>query len=424
MAKLGEHTISQGISVALELIDRHKSLNAFVTVHRTTALAQAATADGAAQSGQKPGPLQGLPLALKDNIDEEGVVCSAGCAAYLDRKPNHDAEVVQKLKQAGAIIVGRTNMHELANGVTSENQHFGPVVNPHQAGFHPGGSSGGSAVAVATGCVPFALGTDTGGSVRIPASLCGVVGFKPSRGLVSLKGVVPLSASLDHVGPLARTVAQAAKLLSVMAGVPDEDFVTAADHGPSGLKIGVLDGFGLDPDPAVKELFEDALNVLRKMDCKLEPVKIPGLAKGLSLLSNIYAPEAGEYHKIQLQKRPEDFSPEIRADLQRGLDMEPHKYVRAIATGRDLAAEIDLAARDVDLLVSPTTAHPARPIGSPNAHTYLVYTCPFNLTGQPAISVPMGSVDGLPVGLQLIGKKNADATVLSLAAAFEDRFEG
>ncbi|MBW1807500.1 MAG: amidase [Deltaproteobacteria bacterium] len=418
MAKIGEHTVSNRIVKTLDMIEQYKSLNAFVAVHRETALEQADRADSAAQAGQQPGLLQGLPLALKDNIDQQGLPCSAGCAAYLDRKPDRDAEVVQKLKQAGAIIVGRTNMHELADGVTSENQHFGPVVNPHRAGYHPGGSSGGSAVAVATGCVPFALGTDTGGSVRIPASLCGVVGFKPSQGLVSLKGVVPLSTSLDHVGPLAQTVAQAAKVLSVMVGKPSEDFLTAAGQNPSGLKIGVLDGFGLDPDPPVSDIFADALQVLEKMNCKLEPVKIPGLAKGLGLLANIYAPEAAGYHKIQLQKRPQDFSREIRADLQRGLDMDPRKYKKAIEAGKALAAEIDQAARDVDLLVSPTTAHPARPIGSPNPHTYLVFTCPFNLTGQPAISVPMGSVDGLPVGLQLIGKRNADATVLSLAAAF------
>ncbi len=418
MAKSGKHSVRQAITETLDLIERHKSLNAFVAIHRQAALAQADRADSAALAGRQPGPLQGLPLALKDNIDQQGVACSAGCKAYLDRIPDTDAEVVQKLKAAGAIIVGRTNMHELANGVTSENRHFGPVVNPHRAGFHPGGSSGGSAVAVATGCVPFALGTDTGGSVRIPASLCGVVGFKPSRGLVSLKGVVPLSTSLDHLGPLTRTVAQAAKLLSVMAGKPLEDFLPAFAN-PSDLKIGVLDGFGLDPDPSVSEIFENALTVFQKMNCKLEPIKIPGLAKGLRLLTRIYAPEAAAYHEVQLQKRPQDFSPEIRADLQRGLAMDPEKYQKAIKAGQALAAEIDQAAREVDFLVSPTTAHPARPFGSPNPQTYLVFTCPFNLTGQPAVSVPMGAVDGLPVGLQIIGKRHADASVLGLAAEFE-----
>ncbi len=404
------------VKTALESIDRNRDLNAFILVHHRAALERARELD---RAGGSPGPLSGLAVAVKDNIDEAGEICSAGCAAYRDRVPERDAGVITRIEQAGAVVVGRTNMHELADGVTSENPHYGPVHNPHRRGFHPGGSSGGSAAAVAAGCVPAALGTDTGGSVRIPASLCGVTGFKPTAGRVPTDGVVPLSTTLDHVGPIAGTAGDCARLLAVLAGEPTGELAGCCQQPPGRLRIGVLSGFGIEPDPQVGIAFEEALGTMERLGHSLVPLHLPVLAKGLRILSGIYAPEAARRHLERLRTRPGDFGEEVRADLERGVQMDPDAYQAALRDRDAFSDELAGAMQALDLLASPATPHPARPIGSANPHTYLIFTCPFNLSGQPAISVPMGKVDGLPVGLQLAGPKGADATVLSAAADFE-----
>jgi aspartyl-tRNA(Asn)/glutamyl-tRNA(Gln) amidotransferase subunit A len=395
-------------------------LNAFISVHERSARERAARLDR-----ERPdGALFGIPVAVKDNINERGRPCTAGCRAYRGRLPGEDASVVDRLKKAGAIILGRTNMHELADGVTSENPHYGPVLNPWRMDCHPGGSSGGSAVAIAAGCVPAALGTDTGGSIRIPASLCGVCGLKPSAGLVPADGVVPLSITLDTVGPLARSVPGLARMMEVLVPDPSMGMLDPADgFQDSKPAIGVLDGFGMEADPPVGVLFEEALGVLEGLGCRLTPVPIPGLSRGIKVLSTIYAPEAAHYHHRRLVEDPKGFSEEIRADLERGLALDPQQYNEALDEMNELATEVRRHSGGLDFLASPTTPHPARVIGSPNPYTYLMFTCPFNLTGQPALSVPMGLVEGLPVGLQLIGsRKGDDARVLSLGAAFESRF--
>jgi aspartyl-tRNA(Asn)/glutamyl-tRNA(Gln) amidotransferase subunit A len=261
----------------------------------------------------------------------------------------------------------------------------------------------------------MALGTDTGGSVRIPASLCGVVGLKPTAGLVSTTGVMPLSTTLDHVGPIAPSVPECARLLSVLSG----ENLASLEEEPGSLCIGVLSGFGLEPDVEVAKLFGDALELLAEAGHSLEPVSIPRLSDGLRILSRIYAPEAARYHLHRLQKRPDDFGDEVRADLERGVSMSEDLHEQALAERNTLAIEIDTAMQGLDLLISPATPRPARPIGSPGAHTYLAFTCAFNLTGQPAISVPMGRVGGLPVGLQLVGHRLADDLVLRAACSFE-----
>lgn len=398
------------IREALEAIERNADLNAFIAVHHEAALKRAGELD---ETDQAPGPLFGMAAAVKDNIDEAGVVCSAGSAAYRDRVPDRDAGAVALLKRAGAVVVGRTNMHELGDGVTSENPHYGPVHNPHRRGYHPGGSSGGSAAAVAAGCIPAALGTDTGGSVRIPAALCGVAGFKPTAGRIPNDGVVPLSTTLDQVGLVAGSSMDCARLFAVFA---DE---AAGGQAPRKLRIGVLSGFGIEPDSRVGTVFEEALGVLQRLGHILVPLHLPVLAQGLGILSRIYAPEAARFHKERLQSRPNDFGEDVHADLERGMKVAQSTYESALQDRNDLSAELERAMQALDLLVSPTTPHPARPIGSANPHTYLIFTCPFNLSGQPAISVPMGAVDGLPVGLQLIGPKGTDTTVLRAAADFE-----
>jgi aspartyl-tRNA(Asn)/glutamyl-tRNA(Gln) amidotransferase subunit A len=392
-------------------------LNAFVAVHREAAAAVAAAVRDA--GGEAGGTLAGLPVAVKDNFDEAGVPSSGGCKAYRDRVPAADAAVVARLRAAGAVVVGRTNMHELANGVTSENPHHGPVHNPWRHGYQPGGSSGGSAAAVAAGVVAAALGTDTGGSVRIPAALCGAVGFKPTAGLVPTAGVLPLSSTLDHVGPITRTVPDAAALLDAIA--TRGGYLTACRRWAGSLRVGVLEAFGGDADAGVAAVFATALRAVEAAGYRLQPLRVPGLGNGVRLLSRIYRPEASAAHAEQLAARPDDFGADVRAELERGLKADPAKHEAALADREALRVEVAAAMAEVDLLVCPTTPCAAKPIGATDAGVYLTYTCPFNATGQPALSVPMGFVDGLPVGLQVIGRAGEDDRVLCAGAAIERR---
>ena len=289
---------------SLARIGQCASHRAFVRVVPEEALARSSALDEARALRGAPGPLHGVPLAIKDNIDQAGVVCSAGSRAYDDRVPAVDAPVVTALERSGAVIVGRTNMNELADGVTGENPHYGDVHNPARAGFRAGGSSSGSAAAVADGSVVGALGTDTGGSVRIPAALCGVVGFKPSAGTLSTRGVLPLSTSLDHVGVITRGVRDAARLLSAMVGGDTHGLIGAGKATIEGTRIGVLEGFADRAESDVAILFAAALAQLERAGARLVPVAAPDLARSLGLLARIYGPEAAETHRDVLSRRP------------------------------------------------------------------------------------------------------------------------
>jgi len=415
----GRRSAREVTVAALAAARDHGDLNAFIRLHDASAVATAEHLDERLASGATPGALHGLPVALKDNIDEAGERCAGACDAYRDRRPRTDAPVVERLRKAGAVLLGRTNMHELADGVTSENEAYGPVVNPHRPGYHPGGSSGGSAAAVGAGIVPAALGTDTGGSVRIPASLCGVVGIKPTAGRVPTQGVMPLSTTLDHVGVLADSVATAATVLGVL--VQDPGLSARCVPPPAPLRLGVLHGFARAPDPEVAEVHRSALERLLSAGHHLKTHRVDSLARGIPLLSAIYPPEAARWHRTALQERPEQISPSIRLDLRRGLrpDAEDRRDA-ALGEILTLIEPLEALFEQNDLLLCPTTPHPAKPFGSPSPHTYLSYTCPFNLTGHPAISVPMGLVDGLPVGMQIVGPRNHDEQVLALGRALED----
>ncbi len=414
--RTGQTTAAEVVKATLVAVANEQPLlNPWIRVYRDVAVTSARALDTARTSGRTPGPLHGIPVALKDNLDEAGVACTGGCLAYVDRIPPRDAPAVARLRVAGAVVVGRTNMHELADGVTSENPHYGPVRNPWDPACTPGGSSGGSAVVVATGSVAGTLGTDTGGSIRIPSSLCGIVGLKPTRGLVPVSGMLPLSPSLDHVGPMARSVAGVRILLGVLAG----RYLPPSLRALAGQRIGVLEGFGQDCCSAVAARFDDAIAILEDLGARLRPVQVPGFERGLRLLKAIYAPEAAALHGPRLEARPDGFGPELRHILERARTADPAVHAVALAE----RASVEAAARDAflgfDFMISPTTPFAARPFGSPDPHLLLTFTSPFNLTGQPAISVPMGLADGLPVGLQIAAPHEADDRLLDAAEAFE-----
>jgi aspartyl-tRNA(Asn)/glutamyl-tRNA(Gln) amidotransferase subunit A len=397
------------------------ALNAFVRVHEERALVQATALAHEIEEFGPRGQLHGLPVAVKDNLEEAGVPCTAGCRAYRDRIPREDAKAVALLRKAGAVVVGRTNMDELADGVVSENAFFGPVRNPWHLDFHPGGSSGGSAVAVATGAVVAALGTDTGGSIRIPASLCGVVGFKPSHGRLCASGIVPLSTTLDQVGPLARSVPDCAQVFAALVPGLGDRCLEASRGAARPVRLGVLERFAAEATAEVGAVFEAALRLLEGMGCRLVPANLPWLSGARRILAAIYRPEAARCHEAMLRERPEDFGDKVRRDLERGLASEPAAYEDALRERAGLVASVSEGWAGFDLLVCPTTPRPARPLGDPEGHAYLRFTCGFNLTGQPALSVPMGLAEDLPVGLQIVGRPGDDAAVFALAAAWERR---
>jgi aspartyl-tRNA(Asn)/glutamyl-tRNA(Gln) amidotransferase subunit A len=371
-------------------------------------------------------PLYGIPVAIKDNIDVAGMPTTAGCPAY-SYVPERTATVVQRLLDAGAILIGKTNLHEFALGTTSEDSAFGPVRNPRDFARSAGGSSGGSGVAVVSGMGLASIGTDTGGSIRIPAAACGAVGLKGSLGEVPTDGVIPLSASFDHVGPLAQTVADAALVWSVVASKPMPDLAA-----PRAIRLRRLVGYFDRPiEPAVRERFERALEQLQASGIALENREL-GLAPGIvDAYVNTVLPEGAAWHAQYLDSRPNDYTPAVRARFEAGRTIPAVKYLEAAAFCRRLRAEVDALLADADALVLPTlpltapllgagdiTIDPALGGTMPVRSAMLKHTQPFNMSGHPAISLPL-PVTGLPVGLQLVGRRDNTAGLLAIAAACE-----
>lgn len=379
-----------------------------------------------------------MPVAIKDIVDVAGIPTTAGAHQRFHRFPQQDALLAARLRAAGAVFVGKTNLHEFAYGVTNINPHFGPTRNPWDPSCIPGGSSGGSAAAVAAGLCAAAVGTDTGGSIRIPASLCGIVGIKPTFGRVEVTGIVPLSWTLDHAGPLTRTVRDAALLLWVTAGgdgrvqpVPGPPFDGVVDRGISGLRVGVPRSFfweRLITD--VQTRAEAALGVLRRLGAVVSDVEVPHAAETGSAASLILAVEAATLHEDSIRSHPEAYGIDLRTRLERGLFVPASDYVTAQRARGFLTRECRRVLADVDVLVMPTTVTAATPIeeGTANASgvslamSFQLTRCtnPFNLTGLPALSVPCGfTSQGLPVGLQIVGKPWDEATVLRVGHAYE-----
>jgi aspartyl-tRNA(Asn)/glutamyl-tRNA(Gln) amidotransferase subunit A len=421
----------------LKRIERYNStLNAFITVTSEQALGAAREMEAEQRRGKWRGTLHGIPIALKDNIDTAGIRTTAASELFKDRVPSEDAEVVRRLQNAGAILLGKTNLQEFAYGGTSSVSYFGPVHNPWALDRIPGGSSGGSAAATAAGLCFGSLGTDTAGSARIPACYCGIVGFKPTYGRVSNRGVVPLSWTLDHVCPLCRTVEDAALMLGVIAGydeldpssadTPVPDYSSAFKLQVSKLRLGVpRTPFFEGLDPEIAKAVDNAIEVLRKLTATVGEVKLPSTTIPIDeIYVNVRSVEGYSYHSQWINESPEKYQAVTRERISRNAaEIKAPVYARARRELDLLRRQIKKVFTTVDLLAMPTLPTPPGAIAQ-GAEPSIRNTSPFNVLGLPAISVPCGfTTSGLPIGIQIVGAPFAESTVLALAHAYERETE-
>jgi len=423
-------------AACLERIEKvDGKLNSFITLTAESAQADARQAEREILDGGYRGPLHGIPLALKDLYETQGIRTTAGSRFFTEFVPEKDGVVVQRLKAAGSVMLGKLNMHEIALGITNDNPHFGPCRNPWDLERSPGGSSGGSAAALAGGLCLASMGTDTGGSIRIPSALCGVVGLKPTFGRVSLQGVIPLSWNLDHAGPMARSVRDVAILLQEVAGydpgdpcsidLPVGDYLEALEDGVKGWRIALAsDEFFEQAEPEVLDAVQAAAGVFSDLGAQIEAVDIPdgyqaAFANGLMTTS-----DAAAFHQKRLQTRPQDFGADILQRLQMGAAYTSTEYILARRTQTRLRRLFEIFFGEFDLLLTPTTPIAAPPIAGPDAveqaKVLTRFTAPFNLVGLPALSLPCGyTKTGLPVGLQIVGPCWGEGRVLRAGFAYE-----
>jgi len=417
-------------------------LNAFLTVAAESALGEARRAETELLRGKRRGAVQGIPVALKDNIATRNLRTTMGSTILRDFVPREDATVVRKLRQAGAIVLGKTNLHEFAYGVTSENPHYGAVRNPWNAERIAGGSSGGSAVAVAAGLCAAAIGSDTGGSIRIPSALCGAVGFKPTFGRVSVHGVFPLAPSFDHVGPITRSVEDAALVLECIVGRDSQDRYSVLrrekhfriKRGRKRVRLGrPKEHFWVEMDPEVRKITEGALAEFGKSGVTVEEISLASMGAGVEAANLIAAVEARQVHERTgyFPGRADEYGADVRGRLDQGGTVPAVDYLNAQETMRRAREEAEAALKDVDAIVVPTAAIAAPAMGSERVHVGDVekpirsalvdLNRPGNLTGLPAISIPCGLTgEGLPVALQFIGRRFDEAALLGIARSFEE----
>jgi aspartyl-tRNA(Asn)/glutamyl-tRNA(Gln) amidotransferase subunit A len=429
----------------LERIERlDPSLNSYIRVMPEQARAAARQAEQEIGEGRWRGPLHGVPLGIKDLLDVAGVPTTMGSSILRDNVPDADATVVSRLKDAGAVILGKHNLHEFAFGITSENPHFGAVHNPWSLDRVPGGSSGGTAAAVAAGLCAAGLGSDTGASIRAPASFCGVVGLKPTYGRVSRAGALPLAWSLDHVGPLARSAADCAILLQAIAGYDPRDHASAAlpvpdfsadlEQGVAGLRVGVPREYFFEVvEPDVERLVREAIDTLERLGARIEDVSLPRVRHAQVAGNVIMSSEAAAWHQAWLRERPHDYGSDVLRRIRGGLLVHATEYLHSQQMRTLIQRDFAQALERVDVVVSPTvplvappigrTFEPGGPLNVPPRAVANRTTVPCNLTGMPAISVPCGFSQGLPVGLQIMGAAFGEPLVLRVAAAYETATE-
>lgn len=433
----GKKVSSEALTQAcLERIATYNpKVNAFITVLRQEALAQARALDAETKQGRSRGPLHGIPIALKDNIDTAGIRTTAASAVFDDRVPAEDAEVAKRLKAAGAVLLGKLNLHEFAFGGTSVTSYFGPVRNPWNLSRHPGGSSGGSAAAISADLCFGTLGTDTGGSIRTPASYCSMVGLKPTYGLVSIRGIIPLVYSRDHCGPMTKTVADAAAMLNVLAGYDrldiasvehaKEDYVAALNQPVRQLRLGIPRAPYFDHlDDDIALAVESAIQKLAGITATVKNVALPS-AKGTNTGADVFA-----YHEEYFTRSSGLYQLPTRRSLQNGKDAKAAEYVRAKWKLDLLRRTIDdaFSSQDVDLIVLPTRRRSPRLVEvsmrreaeEKPRNPELENPGDFNAFGIPAVSIPCGfTAAGLPIGLMIAGPRFSEGKVLALAHAFE-----
>lgn len=431
----GQLRPTQILKECLERIEEHKDLNAFITLDIDGAMKEAKRQDEMLKTAnlERLPLLFGIPIALKDLIYTKGMRTTAGSLFWKDFIPEEDAFIVRRLKRSGAIIIGKTNMHEIALGVTNNNPHFGPCRNPYDPTKVSGGSSGGSAVAVATGMALGAIGTDTGGSIRIPSALCGVVGLKPTYGKVSLRGVIPLAWHLDHVGPITNSVIDALILLKAIEGHDSKDpfsfkvkrtdlLQTTTDL--SGVRVAKAVGeFFQKADAKILKVVDEVARKLEELGATVQPENMDWLKEAAAANGLMTQTEAAAFHRERLREQPELFSEDVRQRLMEGMSTKGIDYAAARYTQSLTKRRFEQFFKDYDLLLLPTV-----PITAPNisgegavemARRLTRFTASFNISGLPAITLPTGMIDGLPVGVQLVSRSFNEFFLLQISLMLE-----
>jgi aspartyl-tRNA(Asn)/glutamyl-tRNA(Gln) amidotransferase subunit A len=422
----------------LQRIERlEPQLNAFIRVMEKDALEQAQVLQDEWLAGKWRGPLHGVPIAIKDIFETKGSVTTGGSKLLAEWVPAQDATVVARLKEAGAVIIGKTNLHEFAMGATTENPHYGPTRNPWNLSRIPGGSSGGAAAAVAAGMCFGALGTDTGGSIRLPSALCGIVGLKPTYGRVSRHGCLPLSWSLDHIGPMTRTVRDSAIMLQVLAGVdPLDDSSSAQPVDPylakplenlQGIRVGICEEYFFeDMDPEMKHIVHEAILQLHALGAEIVRIRLDHLTEALTAQRTISMAEGFTFHEAMFAKSPEIYGEDLRVRFQKGKSISASSYLHAQQMRKKMIHHVLEQMHTCDMLVAPTNAMPPFEIGTmtPENTVHNIFrlgkTPLGNLLGFPALTVPCGfTSEHLPVGLQLIGKPFTENALMQVGDLYE-----
>ena len=416
---------------------------AFITVTADEALAAGRVAEAEISSGRYRGPLHGIPYGAKDVFDTAGIRTTHGSSFYGDNVPQSNAECVARLEAAGAILIGKCNTHEFAGGSTTINRNYGTARNPWNKDRIVGGSSGGSACALAARFVPLALGSDTGGSIRTPAALCGVVGLKPTKGRISLRGIYANVPTFDHAGPMARTVEDVAITLQILAGYdpldsqsidhPVQNYTKEINAGVGGLRIAVSPSFVQDAevDQEISEAFESALSTFRELGAVVETVEFKGAERFHELFRRIAGPEFSKVHRRLFTQDPSAFDPEVSERLEWSFKITLDEYVRGLRERELLIREVDAMMKNFDAMVSPSLPVTAARIATRTSilngkevdykNRHRPFLSPHNLTGYPAISIPMGfDREGLPLSLQIATKRWQEAMLLRIAKSFED----
>lgn len=420
------------VEVTKEYLKRAKqaeSLNAFIQLTEEISLKQAKIAEVRWSMGHA-GRLEGVPLSYKDNIFVKGIPATSGSIIDQELVPTKNAPVITTLQNEGAVMVGKTNMHEFAFGITNNNPFYGPARNPFNPDYISGGSSGGSAVSVAAGLSVASIGTDTGGSIRIPASCCGLVGLKPTHGLINNDGVTPISWTLDHIGPITQNIDD----LSIIMEALTNGNYSNNDISLKGWRIGVPSNFFTDRiESEVKEIYKQTLIKMEKLGALLYDVEIPYVEEVSSLTFTLAVAEAGYVHKDRVSREIENYGTDVKQVMKTATTINAIEYINALRRKEEITEAFDRLFQEVDLIITPTLPILPKPVGmeivsiqgesEPIFNSMIRYTSYFNLTGHPTISLPVGlSRENLPIGVQLIGAKLEEQLLISAAGVFEKHY--